>query len=47
MRRSAGILMPISALPSRYGIGTLGEAAYEFIDFLEAAGQSYWKYLPV
>ncbi|MDD6230691.1 MAG: 4-alpha-glucanotransferase, partial [Lactimicrobium massiliense] len=47
MRRSAGILMPISALPSRYGIGTLGEAAYEFIDFLEAAGQSYWQILPI
>ena len=39
--------MPISALPSRYGIGTLGEAAYEFIDFLEAAGQSYWQILPI
>lgn len=39
--------MPISALPSPYGIGTLGKAAYEFVDFLESAGQSWWQMLPV
>jgi len=47
MRRSCGILMPISALPSRYGIGTLGHAAMEFVDFLAQAGQSWWQMLPV
>ena len=47
MKRSSGILMPIFSLPSPYGIGTLGKAAYAFIDFLAAAGQSYWQILPV
>ncbi len=47
MPRSAGILMPITSLPSPYGIGTLGKAAYEFVDFLKAAGQTYWQLLPV
>lgn len=47
MKRSCGILMPISALPSPHGIGTLGRAAMEFADFLEAAGQSWWQMLPV
>lgn len=45
--RAAGILMPISSLPSNYGIGTLGQAAYEFADFLKASGQAYWQVLPV
>ncbi len=39
--------MHISSLPSRHGIGTLGRAAYEFADFLAAAGQSYWQILPL
>ena len=47
MPRSAGILMPITSLPSPYGIGTLGKAAYEFVDFLKEAGQTYWQLLPV
>ena len=47
MPRSAGILMPITSLPSPYGIGTLGKAAYEYVDFLKAAGQTYWQLLPV
>jgi len=47
MARSAGILMPITALPSPYGIGTLGKAAYDFVDFLKASGQKYWQLLPV
>ncbi len=46
MERSSGILMPVSSLPSPYGIGTLGKAAYEFVDFLAAAGQSWWQILP-
>ena len=39
--------MHISSLPSAYGIGTLGRGAYDFIDFLKRAGQSYWQVLPV
>ena len=39
--------MPISSLPSPYGIGTLGKAARDFIDFLAEAGQSWWQILPV
>ena len=47
MNRASGILMPITSLPSPYGIGTLGKAAYEFADFLKAAGQRYWQILPI
>ena len=47
MKRASGILMPISALPSPYGIGTLGKQAREFVDFLTDARQSYWQMLPV
>jgi len=46
MTRSSGILMPISSLPGKYGIGTLGEEAYRFADFLSKAGQSCWQILP-
>lgn len=45
-RHKAGILLPISALPSRYGIGSLGKEAYRFIDFLSLTGQRYWQILP-
>jgi 4-alpha-glucanotransferase len=41
MSRVAGILMPITSLPSPYGIGTLGKEAYAFIDFLKSAGQTW------
>lgn len=44
--RSSGILMHISSLPSQYGIGDLGWPAFDFIDFLERAGQRYWQFLP-
>ncbi len=47
MERAAGILLSVSSLPSPYGIGTLGQAAYDFIDFLAEAGQKYWQMLPV
>ena len=47
MTRSSGILLPVSALPSPCGIGDLGTAAREFIDFLAAAGQRYWQILPL
>ncbi len=46
MRRN-GILMHITSLPSPYGIGTMGKAAYEFVDFLVESGQSYWQILPI
>ena len=45
--RVAGILMPISALPSRFGIGTLGKEAYKFVDFLKGAGCKVWQVLPL
>lgn len=46
-KRSSGILMHITSLPSPYGIGTFGKEAYEFVDFLEKAGQKYWQILPL
>ena len=45
--RESGILMPVSALPSVYGIGKFGQAAYDFADFLAAAGCHYWQVLPL
>ena len=45
--RASGILMPISALPSPHGIGTMGQQARQFVDFLHKAGQSYWQILPI
>lgn len=47
MSRASGILMHISSLPSKYGIGTMGEEAYKFVDFLKSAGQNYWQILPL
>lgn len=47
LMRGAGVLMPISSLPSPYGIGTLGKEAYRFADWLSNAGQKYWQVLPV
>jgi 4-alpha-glucanotransferase len=46
MRRS-GILNHISSLPSNYGIGTFGKAAYDFVDFLKASNQTFWQILPI
>ena len=46
-RHKAGVIMPVSSLPSRYGIGSFGREAYEFIDFLDAAGQKCWQVLPL
>ena len=45
--RSAGVLMSISSLPSDYGIGTMGKAAYEFADFVRACNHKYWQVLPI
>jgi len=46
-RRSAGILLPVTALPSPHGIGDLGDAARRFVDFLAEAGQTWWQMLPI
>lgn len=46
-RRKSGILMPISSLPSRYGIGSFGRSAYDFVDFLEMTGTKCWQVLPL
>lgn len=46
IKRSSGILMPISSLPGSYGIGSLGLPAYRFVDFLADAGQKWWQVLP-
>lgn len=47
MKRASGVLMHITSLPSPYGIGTMGRAAYEFVDFLHRARQRYWQVLPL
>ena len=47
MKRCSGIIMSVSSLPSPYGIGTFGRAAYDFADFLSSAGQSVWQILPL
>ena len=47
MERSSGILLHITSLPSKYGIGNLGKEAYAFVDFLKQAGQKYWQILPL
>lgn len=45
--RKSGILMHISSLSSPYGIGTMGEAARQFVDFLKEGGQRCWQLLPI
>jgi 4-alpha-glucanotransferase len=45
--RASGILLHPTSLPGRFGIGELGQAAIEFIDFLEETGQRYWQILPL
>ena len=47
MSRAAGILMPISSLPGKYGIGCFSKEAYKFVDWLKDAGQTFWQILPV
>lgn len=46
-RRECGVLLPISSLPSKYGIGCFSKSAYEFVDGLKAAGQDCWQILPL
>lgn len=47
MNRTAGILLPITSLPSKYGIGCFSGEAYRFVDWLKEAGQCYWQILPL
>ena len=47
MARSSGVLLHPTSLPGQFGIGDLGTSAYRFVDFLSAAGQSYWQILPL
>lgn len=45
--RASGVLMHLTSLPSPHGIGSMGKDAYDFVDFLAAAGQKYWQVLPL
>src|SRR3990167_5028778 len=47
MDRGSGILLHITSLPSKFGIGDFGPAAYHFVDFLKDTGQKYWQILPL
>ena len=44
--RTCGVLLPVSSLPSEFGIGCFDEEAYAFIDALKESGQKYWQVLP-
>lgn len=46
-KRSSGVLAHVTSLPSPHGIGTMGKAAYQFVDFLADAHQTYWQVLPL
>ena len=45
--RQSGVLLHVTSLPSRGGVGTLGRAAYDFIDFVKASGMTIWQMLPI
>ncbi|MBR4726216.1 MAG: 4-alpha-glucanotransferase [Lachnospiraceae bacterium] len=45
--RDSGILLPISSIPSKYGIGGFSKEAYEFVDFVRKTGSKYWQILPL
>lgn len=47
MEKAAGVLLAISSLPSKYGIGCFSKEAYRFVDWLKEAGQKYWQILPL
>lgn len=47
MERGAGILLSLTSLPSPYGIGSMGKAAYDFVDMLKKMKQKYWQVLPL
>ena len=46
-KRSSGVLAHVTSLPSPHGVGTMGKAAYDFVDFLADAHQTYWQVLPL
>lgn len=46
-RHKAGVILPVSSLPGKYGIGTFGPEAYDFVDFLSDTGQKCWQVLPL
>jgi len=46
-KRSSGIILHISSLPSKYGVGDFGKEAYRFVDFLDKSGQTLWQILPL
>ena len=45
--RKSGVLLPVFSLPGKYGIGCFSKEAYQFVDFLEQAKQTYWQILPL
>ncbi len=45
--RSTGVLLPVASLPTKYGIGGFSKEAYDFVDWLKAAGVDYWQILPL
>ena len=47
MKRYSGVLLSVTSLPSKYGIGCFDKTAYDFVDWLEKAGQRYWQILPL
>ena len=47
MKRAAGILLSVTSLPSKYGIGCFDQSAYDFVDWLAKSGQRYWQVLPL
>ena len=47
MKRNTGVLLSVTSLPSKYGIGCFNKTAYDFVDWLEKAGQKYWQILPL
>ena len=47
MERSAGVIMHIASLPGKFGIGTFGKEAYEYVEFLFKSGLKYWQILPL
>lgn len=47
MSRSSGVLLSVTSLPSKYGIGCFSKEAYDFVDWLVKAGQTWWQILPL
>ncbi|MBQ1930921.1 MAG: 4-alpha-glucanotransferase, partial [Lachnospiraceae bacterium] len=47
MKRFTGVLLSVTSLPSKYGIGCFSQEAYKFVDWLAEAGQRYWQILPL